>query len=244
MDISRLSASRLILWNNCSLAYKFRYHDKLPTGPAPAAEFGSFVHKIYEHAVLDGEDPKKLAKKFLEKFKFPHSYLELLPQMIRRWEALNEKIPLGDPEKEFTLDLPGTDIPLVGVIDRVIEMPNGLLVVDYKTGRWQKSKRQLKEDPQLTLYSYAASKLYGVKPENITLGLWYTRTGDMPTVKFTQDQVTKYIHYAGDVANTIRDTPPEDAVAKINNLCNVCDFNDRCETYKKYQILKSGKIPQ
>lgn len=106
---------------------------------------------------------------------------------------LNKKIL--DTERGFKIlvdDGAGTQIPVTGFIDLVVELDEESIEInDYKTGKWVQSYKECLEDPQLLYYHLAARELYPNK-KHVFITLWYLQRR-MMTFAFTpeDDERTK-----------------------------------------------------
>ena len=63
---------------------------------------------------------------------------------------------------------------LNGMIDRIQQTPEGIIIYDYKTGFSNQGDIELKHDLQFTIYSLLYLKKYGQLPDKLML--WYLRT--------------------------------------------------------------------
>lgn len=138
------SFSRLKLYGQCPAKYKFIHIDKLPQGPAPAAERGKMIHAEIEE-VLKGGLPL-LSQEI--------AYLE--PKLLE-WQRLN-----AQPEMEFAVDKDWNQVEFDakeahfrGVIDLYYEEQTIATVLDHKTG---------KERDYFDQLSAYATVIFSIKP--------------------------------------------------------------------------------
>jgi hypothetical protein len=155
-----VSASRLNLWLKCPLAFKLRYIDGVVMPTSPAAFVGKQVHAaletLYRHRqlglVLDGHE---LARRQVASwdeavaedrvvFASTADNNAARQQSVDLVAAYFKAVPAGEPRPlavEAAIEAPLIDpisgedlgIPLVGVIDLVLEEAAGPLVTDFKT---------------------------------------------------------------------------------------------------------------
>jgi hypothetical protein len=120
---------------------------------------------------------------------------------IKRYENIWDKMlrdsdgnPVGC-EYGFKINIPGTDVPMNGYMDLVIEeSPDTIHVIDYKTGTWTQNYEECCEDIQVRMYSLAARREFvddiskkGYKYKNVILTFDYFT--DKPImVAFTAEQ--------------------------------------------------------
>ena len=181
-----ISASRLSLWMKCPLAFRRRYVDGIESAPSVSMFVGKVVHGVLEHVYRcrsvgaiaseddlpafveaawsrsmeeepcffdDVEQEKKcrsqihdLAKSYLSEI----NIAEETPVAIeKRFE-----VPLVDPSTGEDLGL-----PLMGIVDLVLEMEKELTIVDFKTAASASSTCEIQHEIQLTAYSYLVRQL-------------------------------------------------------------------------------------
>jgi putative RecB family exonuclease len=175
-----VSASRLNLWLKCPLAWRLRYRDGIRTPTSPALLLGKFVHAgleaLYRHRQLGIQlDAEQVTGKMLdtwaklldeEEFVFDSvdeeqamrqqgcdlvkAYLAYAPadEKVQAVEVALES-PLIDPETGEDLGM-----PLVGVVDLVLDYEGGPLICDFKTASRSSEPMQIANEIQLTSYAY------------------------------------------------------------------------------------------
>ena len=149
--------------------------------------------------------------------------LSLVSQTIESYEDVWKKIlknkdgvPIGT-EYSFEIVVPGTDVPMIGIMDLVIEEdPETIHIIDYKTGVKSQSYQECLNDIQVKMYSLAARREFiddihkkGYKYKNIILTFDYfqdkpitlalTEEQDLETEKFVFNKIkeiqqTTWIH--------------------------------------------------
>ena len=175
-----VSPSRLSLWLKCPLAFRKRYIDGEQTYPSPALFIGKVVHSALAHIYrqriggytctadnlpmivadawnmsMEQEQPYFCDDAEEEKARYQvlslvTSYLESVAIQNERPVAIEKRyeVPLIDP---LTGEYFG--IPLVGVIDLVLEEESGYVITDFKTAS-SSSLCEMQYELQLTAYSY------------------------------------------------------------------------------------------
>jgi putative RecB family exonuclease len=177
---SYVSASRLNLWLKCPLAWRLRYRDGIRTPTSSALLLGKFVHfgmeVLYRHRQLGVQlDAEQVAGKMLdgwaklldeEEFVFDSAddeqalwqqacdlvkaYLAYAPTDERPLAVeVALEAPLVDPDTGENLGM-----PLVGVVDLVLDYEAGPLIVDFKTASRSSEPMQIANEIQLTSYAY------------------------------------------------------------------------------------------
>lgn len=91
--------------------------------------------------------------------------ISMLQTTINRYEDTwnrilrdDKKAPIG-VEYGFRINIPGTDIPMIGYMDLVIEEDADTIhVIDYKSGTWTQNYDECREDIQVKMYSLASRR--------------------------------------------------------------------------------------
>ncbi len=182
-----VSASRLNLWMKCPLAFRRRYIDGEITPPTPSLFVGKCVHEvldaIYRCAMVDAYMTPHDVPAFVEQAwerimeaeqcyfddtdhetKCRNQVNDLVTAYISEVSIAEEKPLLVERKFETGLYDPATGddigIPLVGVIDLVLEGEYGPIIVDFKTAA-SASHCDLQHELQLTAYAYLVRAFYG-----------------------------------------------------------------------------------
>ena len=177
-----LSASSILEYVDCSLAYKFGRIDKLPMEfKSDSLEFGTCIHRVLEEyysAKMIGD--RMLLKEVHEIFVFNwleiardrtdiryaegkdyNSYLMYGRDLLTAWY---NKLPDDDftilgIEEAFSVTLPGIPIPIIGAMDLIEQDDAGTIIVtDFKTAGRAYSKDEVDQNQQLTMYQMAARR--------------------------------------------------------------------------------------
>ena len=104
---------------------------------------------------------------------------------IEQWREafLSSQFPLTTPVAvEAELHLPIGEHLVICKIDAVFETPDGVHIVDWKTGRQPSTPEQQQAKAwQLAAYRLAWSQWAGIEPENIQASFWYAETSELVT---------------------------------------------------------------
>ncbi|MGE0757211.1 MAG: RecB family exonuclease [Pirellulaceae bacterium] len=176
-----ISASRLNLWLRCPLAFRLRYIDGIVTPPTASLFLGQQVHagleQYYRHRQLgvtltadeivrrllaDWQEAAATAAVF---FAHPAEDADTRAQTVRLIRMYLEQVSPDEPlplAVETSLEGPLTDpetgadlgIPLLGVVDLVLDSPAGAVVVDFKTAAKANHPVEILHEVQLTTYSW------------------------------------------------------------------------------------------
>lgn len=178
MSNQYLSASRLTLYSDCGLKYKFNYIDKLGK-PAKSIHlaYGSAVHKGLEVLNLsllkekahiedifqayEDEWHKELNSMGIEKdFLMWKLYFHGLNTLSKYYEN-NLDYEVISAEQRFNVPIiypDGTEDKehsMSGIIDAIIKRKSNLIILDYKTAKEAFNRFKLNTSIQLAIYSYA-----------------------------------------------------------------------------------------
>ena len=83
---------------------------------------------------------------------------------------------------EAELHLPIGEHLVICKIDAVFETPDGVHIVDWKTGRHPSTpEEQQAKAWQLAAYRLAWAQWAGIDPENIQASFWYAETSELVT---------------------------------------------------------------
>ena len=183
-----VSASRLSLWMKCPLAFKRRYVDGIESAPSVSLFVGKVVHGVLEHvyrcrsvgtictdADLDVFVPEVWTQTMLTEpcFFDDEAHEEKHRQQVRDLTAAYLREIDIEAEKPLAVEkryetplvdpLTGEDLglPLVGIIDLLIETSDGLTLVDFKTAASAASSCEVQHELQLTAYAYLVRQLLG-----------------------------------------------------------------------------------
>jgi len=254
MNITHMSVSRKTVWDECQKKYYFKYHLKLePEEPEPFYfTYGKIIHKIAEEYVLRGgkselkevtnqvvngeialEDDQKTFAPTL-----PMEYKLRMPGHLSSLYKITEQIGFdGELEWDFRYDL---DKPkekfVIGFIDRLIKRKNNFFILDYKTtkrGKFRKNKNTIKDDLQLRTYARIVQKQFDVPAENINTALYYLEGGDLISTKFTDKSLEEAENILLNSYDDIKNSDPEKIWGNVGNHCYRCEYYKICPFFKK-----------
>jgi len=243
MFCNQISNTKRDLWRQCRLKYRYRYVDYLEEtdkGNTDALQFGSYIHEIFEQGVecTTLEQLQGIAQNLRETYKFGKTYEPKIITCLKNFLRLNASFPeKGQVELSYKQDL--GCVEQVGFVDRIIKgKEGGLLVIDYKTGKREKSKFELFDDPQGMSYVYAAHKTYDIPVDKITFAHYYPLTDNMVTVKYTPAALIKHNKRIVEDAWNIKKAKKVDLTPSENQYCNWCGFKSLCPVFNPAQLVE------
>lgn len=211
-----LSKSRVLLYKQCPLKYKFRYVDKIPTPTPDVLLRGIRGHELVEdffnyptveEAIKNVKSHKHFAE-FMEKV--PH-----IVEFAKKAEKppTHRELKITDPEEK-----------IIGIVDAVFEYGKQAVVVDYKTGKFNFLDKYRLE---LAIYTHLVRKELGVEPTH--WGIFFIDQGHFSVEPIKQEEIDKALEL---VKKTRKGILAEKFPKQINPYCKWCEFKDICETMK------------
>ncbi len=233
-----ISHSQVDIFNQCPLKYKYRYVLGIPTPAHHALSFGQTIHRTlrdFHRADLFGSKDLEYLLELYEEHWIEEGY-ESAEHKEKRFEEgkrilkdyyKSHQEKLAKPlhlEKKFTLKISG--IPLVGSIDRIDEIEEGIEIIDYKTGK-VKEQKKVDRDDQLTIYALAARDALGLDPK--CLALYFMQENKKVTTTRTAEDLEEKREELEETVEKIKKSKFE---ANPGFLCKWCDYKHLCEEYK------------
>jgi RecB family exonuclease len=236
------------MYLRCPRQYRYRYVDQIPTLFTGALAFGQAIHGALHKAQMwgieQGEPPSEEVayNEFLRLWEKAMAeqepsfkddgeigeYLRLAKLMICGYAEAHRERPtpiLVEYPFELTLETAhDATVVLQGIIDRVEEDCEGMVIVDYKTGKRKPSPRQLRSNLQLAIYALAATQIF---EEAVTSAVYY----------HLRDQTLLRANFAGDDLRALEEeTLPGVAAGialgsfepRVGYWCRFCDYRTLC----------------
>jgi hypothetical protein len=244
-----LSVSRLKLYEQCALAFYFRYVNKGPVEPrGVAGAFGTVLHAALEQTFVwivneeyDGAFPLDLCLRFYrEAWKeselvgvaLYQEGLDLLRTYARSHPVTTHWNILA-VEKEFNLEVGGgmgEGFVVNGFLDRVDKLADDwIAIVDYKSNRMLFYKDELETDLQMSIYGLVA-RAYWPWAKRISFVFHMLRHDCHQGTVRSQAQIDDAAGYVVALGRRTED-PNQPWTAKLNANCCYCDSRRRCATY-------------
>jgi len=249
-----VSASRLGLWAKCPLAFKFRYVDgiKTPTTAAlflghrvhcgleyfyrnrqlgtdvSAADVAEQMHVTWDRSVAD--DTMKFESRQQElalqrqATTLVATYLDQVPPAEPRPLAVEAfmEVPLVDP-------LTGEDlgIPLVGIVDLVLDGEAGPTIIDFKTAARGGQLLEISHELQLSCYAYCYRRLTGhVEGELQIRRLIKNKTPRIETHRYPARSEPHFRRLFALLRAYLDDLNSRRFAYRPSFACSLCDFRE------------------
>ena len=254
MYCSTISQSKSDTFTQCRLKYNYRYVKKIEEAnvKADAMHFGSYIHKIFEEGVeaTTYKELDELASNLASEYNFDDSFAKKTSGCLKNFLRLNASLPeIGQTELVYEVSA-AEGITLNGIIDRVIKgTKGGYLVIDYKTGKREKSKFDLFDDEQMQGYCYAIHKILNVPIADITVAHYYPISDNLVSVNYSPAQIGAYVRKKIDQVWRIRKCTNKDMPPSRNMFCNWCGYKYVCPIFNNEQVVakrldEAGPLPK
>lgn len=240
----RLSFSQIEAYINCPQKWKYAKVDRLPTAPSPTLSYGTSLHAAIEHwykTKIEQAPPVEVLLEGLKEHWESDGFAEVsrdeqirwyrqAQQVLRRFHARYApqfKLPVAS-EQWFELPFDDGLIILVGSIDHTEPTsPGRYRIIDWKSSRKAKTRKQVAESIQLGIYALAAKMLWGHLPDSVALD--FVVPGVLVEVGIDEIDLDRVERTVLRVADAIR---AEQFDPTPNRLCDWCDFRAVCSEYQ------------
>lgn len=262
MNISHISVSRKSVWDTCKKQYYYKYHIKQEVDEEEPFYFvyGKIIHKIAEEYVggkgkrslnevrddvLEGRIP---IESYEGKDEFapslPFDYKMRMPEHLASVKKITDQMGFdGELEWPFEYDLdPPNHKLVVGFIDRLIQKDDKFWILDYKTtkkGKYRKDEESIKYDLQLRCYARIVQKTFNVPAQNIKTALYYLEGGNLIGAKFSEAQLIAAEEELLEAYNQIKEYPPDQVWGTVGQHCKRCDYRKICPHVKSMSYSKA-----
>ena len=249
-----VSPSRLNLWLRCPLAFRLRYIDGVATPASPAMFVGKMVHRglemYYRHRQLGvtltvgdvtaGMEAGWESDTTREGVRFAN----LADEGTSRKQAVDlvgaylRQVPADEPwplAVEAAVEAPLVDsatgedlgLPLVGIIDLVLEPTSSPVIADFKTASRSSQPMEVSHEVQLSSYAYLFRKVYPV--DEAALEIRQLVKTKLPQVNVHRYQARTASHFRrlfAVVRAYLDDLDAGRFVYRPGLGCGMCDFRE------------------
>jgi CRISPR/Cas system-associated exonuclease Cas4 (RecB family) len=251
---SYISPSRLNTWLRCPLAFKLRYIDGIRSPPSKSMFVGKMVHAglecFYRHKQLGVKLPagdvvqrmdacwEPLAVEENVSFKDAADEVKLRTQSGDLVAAYLVQVPVDEPTPttvETKLEVPLVDpftgedlgIPLLGVVDLVVNGEDGPVVCDFKTSARSGSPVEIMHEVQLTAYAYLFRQLADETEAGLEIrSLIKTKVPKIEYHRYAARTGSHFRRFFQIVRQYLDDLDRADFVYRPGFGCTMCDFRD------------------
>lgn len=123
-------------------------------------------------------------------------------------------------EKEYGFSFIIANYHIMGYIDRIDLYDDMVKIIDYKTGKWEVSQKEIHNNLQLGIYALAASIMFPDK--EIQAEMHYLRSGKIKGHTFSQDDIEQV---KVNLVNSINEIIADQSFSPTNNyrICSYCE---------------------
>jgi len=241
----RLSPSGAGTFEQCPRRWRFRYVDRLPDPPGEAAIAGSFAHRVLE-LLMQREPVERTveAAKLIARQEWPETEIADDFQALgfddsqsknfrwKAWLAIEGLWVLEDPK---TVDVVATEqdiqteiggVPFRGIVDRLDQEGDGMVVTDYKSGKAPSARYRRGRLDQVLLYAAAVKESTGKMPVRARLLYLGQRPVGIDVTPAELEGVTEKLASTWASINTACST--DEFEPRTGPLCGWCPYADRC----------------
>lgn len=241
----RLSPSGAGTFEQCPRRWRFRYVERLPDPPGEAALVGSFAHRVLEllmqkpAAERTPAAAKLIARDGWADVESDNDYQALGHDAERsrhfRWKAWQAIEGLWTLEDPTTVDVRATEqdvkavlggVPFRGIVDRLEDEGDGLVVTDYKSGKAPGPRYRRGRLDQVLLYAAAVKEATGEMPVRARLLYLGQHPVGIDVTQPELDGVIEKLSGTWTAINTACET--DEFEPRTGPLCGWCPYADRC----------------
>lgn len=195
MALIPISYSRINSYDMCNAKYFYSYIQKAEDVFSAPAAMGNMVHSVLEDFVghvLDLQTMLDLFHKYRERFDpeklIPQKMIDIGTEMMGQFVDRHKTDVFHVVEKEMPFSFVLGPALINGFIDLVQWLPNGeLQAVDFKSGSYEVTKKDVPTNLQLGIYAVALQKIYPGVPINVQL--YYLRSGRRKSHRFSDEEL-------------------------------------------------------
>jgi putative RecB family exonuclease len=241
----RLSPSGAGTFEQCPRRWRFRYVERLPDPPGEAALAGSFAHRVLEVLMQKpAAERTPAAAKLIARDEWPDVESDDDYQALgyddersrhfrwKAWQAIEGLWTLEDPT---TVDVRATEqdveavlggVPFRGIVDRLEDEGDGLVVTDYKSGKAPSPRYRRGRLDQVLLYAAAVKEATGEMPVRARLLYLGQRPVGIDVTQPELDGVIEKLSGTWTAINTACDI--DEFEPRTGPLCGWCPYADQC----------------
>lgn len=246
--LETLSPSRAGDFKVCPLLFRYKAIDKIDVPPTVYQARGTTAHlalqRLFDRTPA-ARTPETLYELFREAWvelrdeEFPDLFANIEEE--REWgigslTVLANYFRIEDPtsvepvDRELDMTEELGEITIRGILDRMEEEPDGLVITDYKTGKAPPAQYAIPAFFALKIYALLIRKRTGRTP--VRLRLMYLAEPTVYEIPVTDQQLDATQRKLEALWRAInRAIINNDFPARLGRLCSWCQFQDRCPAY-------------
>jgi len=240
----KTSYSRLSTLENCALQYLFQQELGLDPSSSHHAWLGGRVHQVIERFWRgEIERTQEAMEADLDAHWRPEAFPSRAVEHRRRLDAsemfrkfLANEAPVEPALVEHQFHFPIDGALLRGRIDAVIATPDGVRILDYKTGRHAIEQQTAKDDLQLGTYLLAARRDDTIRalgnPKRLELVYLVTAAKGL-TRRIHEPVPADEARFAGLIESYLERIRAEDFAPNPEAECRYCSFKVICPLWRE-----------
>lgn len=241
----RLSPSGAGTFRQCPRRWRFRYIDRLQDPPGEDALAGSFAHRVLELLLQRQPEHRTVEEaRLIARTEWPetealsdyqalgHNEEESRRFRWKAWTAIEGLWDLEEPaevnvratEQDVEAELGG--VPFRGIVDRIEEEGDGMVVTDYKSGKAPSPRFRRSRLDQVLLYAAAVEASTGEMPVRARLLYLGQRTVGMDVNREEIETVTEKLACTWSEIHTA--CAEDEFEPRTGPLCGWCPYVSMC----------------
>lgn len=191
--------------------------------------YGNIVHSVLENVVskdkpLDYSEIKNEYAKHKESYdpdgKISKDLISVGEVVLNEFYDENPGAIFNVYDKEYEFRFVIGNYLILGYIDRIDLYEDEVIIIDYKTGKWEVSQKDLPNNLQLGIYALATSLAFPGK--KITAELYYLRSGRHKRHTFSSDDLE---NVKLNIINSIQEIINDNSFSPTSNTrtCSYCE---------------------
>lgn len=253
LELETLSPSRASDFKLCPQLFKYKAIDKLEVPPTVHQARGTTAHlalqRLFDHPAGE-RTPERLYDLFREAWvelrdvEYPDLFLSQDEErewgieslaILANYFGTEDPVSIEPLERELDMLQDLGDMTIRGILDRMDETPQGLVITDYKTGKAPPERYAIPAFFALKIYALLIRQRTGRTP--ITLRLLYLNgptVYEIPVNDGQLDAMERQLQALWSAINKALETG--NFPARPSRLCGWCSFQDICPAVRSEDL--------
>lgn len=244
-----LSPTKMALFKDCALAFRYSAIDRVPEPPSIATTRGTLLHRVLELLHLDpaaARDRNRADAHLDTAWRELAAHPDLVDLglddegvdamrdetdvLLDRYFALEDPTTVEPVGLEVMLAADVGRVRLRGVLDRLELHRDGLVVTDYKSGRSPSLYDERARLLGVTVYAYLCRQVLGVTP--VRVQLMYLANAEVIIAEPTDQALRGLENQVGAIWDAVvRACRDEDFRARPSRRCDWCGYKPICPAH-------------
>jgi len=213
-------------------------------------QFGSYLHRIFELGIkcTKLEELLIIAKEERDNYTFFESRNKEIKNHLMNFLVFAGRVRDNVIATEQSIEIPILDSKGKEVfstnpkIDLLVQGKRGkILIVDFKTGKNEKTQFELLKDNQLRFYTMVVSESMNIPVNKVSASLMYTKSGRLTNpITYTPQMIASFKKGCIDDVWRLRKKKKLDLAPRLNRFCNWCQFKGLCNLHTKGTVIQEN----